>query len=72
MMHASSLCLGFAAIGTMALPTREDNSNVSLSDPNYGPIPGESRTYVDYNFQCIHGLGRSYLQQRLSLRKQRE
>ncbi|THY65345.1 hypothetical protein D6C97_02444 [Aureobasidium pullulans] len=32
----------------MALPTREDNSNVSLSDPNYGPIPGESRTYVDY------------------------
>ncbi|THW93549.1 hypothetical protein D6D15_02338 [Aureobasidium pullulans] len=48
MMHASSLCLGFAAIGTMALPTREDNSNVSLSDPNYGPIPGESRTYVDY------------------------
>lgn len=49
MMHASSLCLAFAAIGTMALPTREDNSNVSLSDPNYGPIPGESRTYVDYN-----------------------
>lgn len=49
MMHASSLCLAFAAISTMALPTREDSSNVSLSDPNYGPISGESRTYVDYN-----------------------
>ncbi|CAD0112674.1 unnamed protein product [Aureobasidium uvarum] len=49
-MHtSSSLIVSLLTTAAAALPAPQNNLNASLADPNYGPIPGESRTYVDYN-----------------------
>lgn len=50
MITSSSLLLsGMLAIGAIALPAPQNNLNTSLANSSYGPVPGESRTYVDYN-----------------------
>lgn len=49
MFIISSLLSTLLVIGATALPTPQKNPNASLASSIYGPVPGESRTYVDYN-----------------------
>lgn len=50
MMHiCNNLLVSLLATAAAALPAPQSNLNASLANPNYGPVPGESRTYVDYN-----------------------
>ncbi|KAK6001531.1 hypothetical protein QM012_002862 [Aureobasidium pullulans] len=49
MYSSSSLLIALLAATTTALPAPQNNLNASLANPNYGPVPGESRTYVDYS-----------------------
>jgi hypothetical protein len=49
MYTLSTLLSILLAIGVAALPAPQTHLNDSLANSCYGPIPGESRTYVDYN-----------------------
>lgn len=50
MIHISNnLLVSLLATAAAALPAPQSNLNASLASPNYGPVPGESQTYVDYN-----------------------
>ncbi|KAG9960000.1 hypothetical protein KCU61_g6986, partial [Aureobasidium melanogenum] len=49
MHNSNNLLLTLLTATVAALPAPQNNLNASLANPNYGPIPGESRTYVDYN-----------------------
>ncbi|KAG9671807.1 hypothetical protein KCU99_g5381, partial [Aureobasidium melanogenum] len=49
-MHRfNSLLLTLLTATAAALPAPQIDLNASLANPNYGPVPGQSRIYVDYN-----------------------
>lgn len=53
-MHSyNSLLVTLLATAAAALPASQNNWNASLANSSYGPIPGESRTYVDYNKTAV-------------------
>ncbi|KAH0170648.1 hypothetical protein KCU67_g2541, partial [Aureobasidium melanogenum] len=49
-MHSfSSFLLTLLTATAAALPAPQIDLNASLANPSYGPVPGESRIYLDYN-----------------------